>query len=273
MDHAKGLVGMSADLWDGALIDCAIWHGRTGKLSRSFRYDATYIALPLEEFERGTLALRPDRRGIWSVRPCDYGWRDGRDLRGFMRERLAPAGLDHCRVTLVTMPRSLGYGFNPVSFWLARDHHGLRAVLAEVSNTFGERHAYLVRHTDNRVIMASDRIEGEKLFHVSPFLPRHGRYVFRFDHGPDRFGAWVDWLSPGDGTTLRTSMVGPARALDRKSLNRAMLHHPVQAQKVICLIHWQAARLALRGAGYRRKPAQLDVTSSEATAETGARDV
>lgn len=249
------------DLWDGALIKTAIWHGRSGDVARQFRYNATYLALPLAPLEAGALPIRPDARGLWSVRRRDYG--DGGDLSAFIAGQLAPHGLDHCAVTLVTLPRTTGYGFNPVSFWLARDGDGLRAVLAEVSNTFGERHLYLCRHPDNRPIARTDRLLGDKLFHVSPFLPREGRYQFRFDPGPDRFGAWVDWLGD-DGRKLGTSMVGPARKLTRASLRRASLRAPFAAQRVIGLIHWQALKLVLRGLRYRAKPDQLTQRASSA---------
>ncbi|APX22352.1 MAG: DUF1365 domain-containing protein [Rhodobacteraceae bacterium] len=252
------------DLWDGALIDCRIWHARSGDVQREFRYRATYVALPVDAFDASQLPLRPDARGIWSIRLRDHGARDGTPLGAFIRGEFEPVGLGHCDVTLVTMTRSPGYGFNPVSFWLARDAEGLRAVLAEVSNTFGERHFYLCRHPDNRPIARSDRIAGEKIFHVSPFLPREGAYVFRFDPGPDRFGAWVDWIGEGGEVRLRTSMAGPARAMSAAALRRAQLRHPFQAQKVIALIHWQAAKLVLRGVRYISKPKQLTRRNSEA---------
>lgn len=264
---------MSASLWDGALIDAAIWHARSGDVARSFRYRATYAALPLAALEAGTLPLAADRRGVWRIRRRDYGWRDGRSLDGFMRDILAPAGLEAAEVTLVTLPRSLGYGFNPVSFWLARDAGGLRAVLAEVSNTFGERHLYLCRHSDNRVIDRADRLEAEKLFHVSPFLPRQGRYVFRFDCEPGRFGAWIDWFGPSDELRLQTAMTGKARPLTRASLRKAVLRAPLQAQRVMALIHWQALQLALRGVRYSAKPLQKQRRLSEARDKGADQDV
>lgn len=221
------------DLWQGALVDCSIWHARAGNTDNAFRYRATYAALPLDAFERGSLPLRPDKRGLWQVRRRDYGRRDGSALTDFIRSELAPTGLVDPKVTLVTLPRSAGYGFNPVSFWLARVDGSLCAVLAEVSNTFGERHLYLVRHPDNRAIGASDRIVGEKLFHVSPFLPREGQYVFRFDASVGRFGAWVDWIGAAGELRLRTSVTGPARALTAQSLNRAMWRRPLQDRKSV----------------------------------------
>jgi len=257
------------DLWHGALVDCRIWHARKGDVDRQFRYRASYLALPVDDFEEGRLPIRPDRRGLWSVRPRDYGHRDGASMGTFIRERLAPVALAHCEVTVVTMPRSPFYGFNPVSFWLARDHKGLRAVLAEVSNTFGERHFYLCHHPDNRPIARSDRITGQKIFHVSPFLPREGHYVFRFDPGPDRFGAWVDWIGEGGEVKLQTSMSGPTRPLTRSALTRAKWRHAFQAQKVIALIHWQALKLVLRGVRVISKPEQLAQRGSEATGGAG----
>ncbi|WCR10668.1 DUF1365 domain-containing protein [Paracoccus stylophorae] len=246
-------------LWDGALIEARIWHGRRGDVARDFRYFATYVAVPIAAIDRREAPLAVDRAGLWSIRSRDYGDRDGRPLRDFIAGLLAPAGLEDADdVTLVTLPRSSGHGFNPVSFWLCRDPAAdLRAVLAEVSNTFGERHFYLCHRPDRGTITASDRLHGDKLFHVSPFLPRSGGYRFRFDTGPGRFGAWIDWLAADGSRMLGTSMVGPARDLTRASVRRAALRHPFQSQKVIALIHLQAARIRARGIAYLRKPPQL----------------
>jgi len=252
------------DLWKGALIDGAIWHARSGDVARSFRYGATYLTLPLDAFEAGRLPIRPDRPGLWQVRRRDHGARDGASLIDFIQPQLAAIGLADAEVTLVTTARSAGYGFNPVSFWLARREGALRAVLAEVSNTFGERHLYLVRNPDGAPIARSDRIRGEKIFHVSPFLPREGHYVFRFDAGPGRFGAWVDWIGPSGDMRLQTALTGQAAPLTPASLRRAIWRHPFQAQKSMALIHWQAAKLFLRGVRFHPKPEQMTRTRSEA---------
>ena len=261
------------DLWHGALIDTAIWHRRSGDIERTFRYRATYLAVPLAGLEAGALPLSLDRAGIWSLRRRDYGMKRAEPLTQFATTMLEPVGLAGTEITLITQPRTMGYGFNPVSFWLARDGGGLRAVIAEVSNTFGERHFYLCRHADNRPIAASDRLYGNKLFHVSPFLPRKGQYRFRFDPGPGRFGAWVDWLGPGGEVVLGTSMSGKARPLTAASLRGAQMRSPLQAQRVMALIHWQAAKLFRGGATYRPKPTQLAASDSTASKTTRNDDV
>jgi len=251
---------------NAALIKTRIWHGRRGDVARDFRYGATYLAVPVTGFDAGDLPIAVDRASPWQLRRRDFGARDGSSLQAFIMGLLEPAGLSDARnVTLVTTPRTSGYGFNPVSFWLCRDDGGdLRAVLAEVSNTFGERHLYLCHRPDLGAITNSDRLTGDKLFHVSPFLPRSGRYVFRFDAGPDRFGAWVDWIGADGAVKLGTSMVGPMRAMTPRAVRAAALRHPFQAQRIMALIHWQAAQLFGRGVRYLKKPVQKAVKASDA---------
>jgi len=68
------------------------------------------------------------------------------------------------KITLLAQPRVLGHVFNPVSFWLGFDAEGgLRVVIPEVSNTYGDRHSYLCLHDDHGVIAATDTLEAAKL--------------------------------------------------------------------------------------------------------------
>jgi hypothetical protein len=84
-------------------------------------------------------------------------------------------------VWLQCFPRVLGFVFNPISLWFCHDRAGkLIAVLAEVNNTFGERHNYLLTHADGRPIRDGETIERRKVFHVSPFMAVDGHYRFRF---------------------------------------------------------------------------------------------
>ncbi len=94
----------------------------------------------------------------------------------------------------------LGYVFNPVSFWYCHDRAGnLAAVLAEVSNTFGERHNYLVAHADGRPIRAGETLEARKVFHVSPFMAVQGHYRFRFHARPGDRASWRASITPTPG--------------------------------------------------------------------------
>jgi DUF1365 family protein len=104
--------------------------------------------------------------------------------------------------------------------WFCHDAKGnLVAVLAEVNNTFGERHNYLLANADGRPIRDGERIERRKVFHVSPFMAIDGHYHFRFHARSDEEGnpAWrLARIDHGDagGDLLHTSISGHAEPLD-----------------------------------------------------------
>lgn len=190
----------------------------------------------------------------------DVGKRDGSDPTPWVRGILTEYGLDKKtqNILLVTMPRILGYVFNPVSFYLCLDNNkALRAVLCEVHNTFGEQHSYLCANPDHSSITPDQWLESEKVFHVSPFLDREGNYKFRFALEGEQLGIWIDYYDTYKKKKLITSLIGKLRPLTPKSLRKAFWQHPLVAIKAIILIHWQALRLFTKGIGYVAKPSQL----------------
>ena len=148
----------------------------------------------------------------------------------------------------------LGYVFNPVSFWLCHDRAGaLRAVLAEVSNTFGEHHNYLVAHDDARPIAAGDWLSARKVFHVSPFFPVSGEYRFRFADRPERCAFRIDY-EDGQGNSLVTSVSGAAQVANTAALLRAFFRYPWMTLGVMLRIHYHALRLWLKRVPFFAKP-------------------
>ncbi len=157
-------------------------------------------------------------------------------------------------IVLVTMPRVFGFAFNPVSFWLCRDRSGaLRAVVAEVNNTFGERHCYVCFHDDRRPIIPRDILTARKVFHVSPFMETKGQYSFRFVAGFQRLAIFID-LDDESGLILSTSLAGQIRPLTSWGLLCALLANPIMPLKVIALIHYQAVKLFLKRVPHIHKP-------------------
>jgi DUF1365 family protein len=148
----------------------------------------------------------------------------------------------------------LGFAFNPVSFWLCLDKgDGLRAVVAEVNNTFGERHFYVCRHEDRRRIVPQDTIAAEKVFHVSPFMPVEGHYRFSFSWSDRAFGCRID-LHDAEGLILTAAMSGPRLPFSSWRLARALALNPLLMFKVLGLIHYQAVRLWAKGVRHFSKP-------------------
>ncbi len=238
---------------DSLLLDAHVMHERLAPRNHRFHYGLWYR---LEDIEQ------PGGR----LRPQDHGYRDGTPLRRWADSLLSEAGLAPARrILLLAMPRVLGYVFNPVSFWLCLDERDeLRAVLCEVNNTFGESHTYICRSEDGRPIQAGDKFLGEKLFHVSPFMDRQGYYRFHFAPTADRLAIQVDYFGADDHLLLRTSLQGRWLADTRRHRLLLGLRYPLVTLRAIALIHYHAARLALKGIRYRPKPKPLAQPVSQA---------
>lgn len=232
------------------------FHGRKGARQNAFRYGVDYVVINPEQPLGGPLLFSRNRRNLFSVDDRDHGGPVGAG-RGaaWVREILAHSKFAPVsgRIELITQPRVLGHVFNPVSFWLCHDTADqLRVVIAEVTNTFGQRHSYLCHRDDLAPISASDRLLAEKVFHVSPFQPVDGRYEFRFDIRADQIGIWIDYTQEDGG--LLATLTGKRVPLSNRSILAACLRRPFGSRRVLGLIHWQALKLWLKRQVYRPCP-------------------
>lgn len=242
------------------LYRAKVMHKRLFPKENLFHYSVYYLFLPLPH---------PKISGyLSSFNHKDAGSGDGKDPSIWAREILSEYGLNEKteQIVFVTMPRILGYLFNPVSFYLCfSSDERLVAVLAEVHNTFGEQHTYLCANPDHSFISPDSWIEAEKVFHVSPFLEREGSYKFRFDVKKETLSIWIDYYDAKTKKQLITSLIGSLAPLTANNLRKAFWQHPMVTIKVIFLIHWQALKLILKGIKYIAKPKQnvIKVTPSK----------
>ncbi len=256
-DHAAVLDGQTPLLFDSKTM-----HKRLFPRQNGFTYGLYYLMTPLGAIEKLADGIRVgvNKAGFLSFQSRDHGDRDGSDLQIWIDRALTQYGLkDVCdgAVYLMTLPRVLGYVFNPVSFWFCLDRQGgLRAVLCEVNNTFGETHSYLCAHDDGRVIDRADTMTADKVFHVSPFLEREGHYTFRFDLRSDKAGIWIDFYDKDGRKKLLTALTGAFIPYSRKSIARMTARYPLITLKAIGLIHWQAVKLLVKTIRYVPKPDQ-----------------
>ena len=235
------------------IFTAKVMHKRLFPRENHFTYKVYYLVLPLPA------PVIPSK--LIGFDAGDLGYRDGSDPADFAKSILAEYGLEQKvnNLILITMPRVFGYVFNPVSFYLCLDaHKQIRAVIAEVHNTFGEQHAYLCAKPDHSPVMADDWLEAKKLFHVSPFLERSGSYSFRFSLGKDKLGIWINYFDKERNKQLITSLIGTLESLNEPSLRKAFWLHPLVTLKTIMLIHWQALRLVLKKIRYVPKPRQYE---------------
>lgn len=235
-----------------------VMHKRLFPRINAFSYSIFYLVLPLTHMKKNT-PLAVNRFGMLSFYEKDHGRRDGSDLEKWAQDILQKYGVTEANgeIVLVTMPRVLGYVFNPVSFWICYDNDKkIRAVLCEVNNTFGETHTYLCAHPDHTEIKSDDVLEGQKVFHVSPFLPREGYYTFRFSVSQENCGFWINYHDSTGEKQLVTSLTGRMKLIDQSALSRAFWTYPFVTMKAVALIHWQAAKLIMKGIKYIPRPAQ-----------------
>lgn len=243
-----------------ALALGTVRHTRLTPRRHGFSYPAYFLRLPLRSLARGRWPwrlLRHNAAAPFVLRDADHG--DGGPMLGWIDSTLARAGIHDAdgEIWLHTLPRQLGYVFNPVSFWLCERADGsLRAVVAEVNNTFGERHAYVLAHADARPIRWGETLVARKAMHVSPFARVQGGYRFRFLYaqraGAARFVTRIDY-DEGGAPTLATAIEGRLRPLTDRALCALLLARPLATAGVIARIHWQALRLWAKGVPFYRK--------------------
>jgi len=244
--------------WPAALLYYGeVFHRRLAPATHAFRQGVFFMRLRIDGPPPALPALLSrNRRNLCSFHDADHGPRDGSALEPWLRGLLASHGLGCAdgAIWLQTFPRVLGYVFNPVSFWLCHDRAGaLRAVVAEVSNTFGERHNYLVAHDDARPIAAGDWLTARKVFHVSPFFPVAGTYRFRFSDSGASCSFSINY-DDGQGHSLVTRIGGAAQPLGNAALARALIRYPWMTLGIMLRIHYHALRLWLKRVPFFPKP-------------------
>jgi len=244
----------------GLALNSAIYvgevvHQRTRTFSHRLRYRLWMVLADLDELDwlQDRLRLLRRRFGPITFRAADHGDRSGRPLRLQIEDHLTRAGIDIAGgpIRLLTMPRILGYGFNPISVFFCHTPDGaLAALLYEVTNTFHERHSYLVAVPAGGSRPVRQTVE-KQLF-VSPFMDRDLTYDFTV-HPPGDAVSVVVAVRRGDTPILTASFAGRRLPLTDGQLLRAFVTHPLLTWKVTWGIHWEAFLGILKGARYRER--------------------
>lgn len=226
-----------------------VGHNRPGK--HRLRYSMFMLALDLDELPQLNLRLLGHNRlRLMSVFDRDHGARIDAPLRPQIETKLHEAGVawDGGRIVLMTMPRLFNYVFNPLSVYFCWRRDGeLAALVHEVSNTFGERHFYVLPPTGaaNGAITQACA----KRFFVSPFL--ECALVYEFHVTPPGEDVSVSIVvRRGRGVALTASFTGKHSTLTDANLLRAWAGNPLLTFKVIVGIHWEALRTWLKGVRY-----------------------
>jgi DUF1365 family protein len=241
-----------------------VMHERLRPVRHRFVYPVFFLRLNLARLDEMTSCwFGIDCRRMVSIRTRDYGARDGTSLERWMRNVLRQYGVvAEGEILLQTFPRVFGFVFNPVSFWYCHEAGGqLRAVLAEVNNTFGETHRYLLHVGSDQTIERSTVLECVKRLHVSPFCEVRGSYRFRFRQLEHASFAAIDYHDD-QGLLIKTAVAGHAVPMTTASLLGALMRQPFLTFGIVARIHWQALRLWLKRVPFVAKPAAPDQSIS-----------
>lgn len=221
-----------------ALYEATLVHRRWQRISRSFQHRIYLWLVDIDKLPTLPRWARPLAR----FEARDHLGDPEQSIRVNLDEWLTIRGvdLDGGQVLMLANARVLGYTFNPLSvFWCYRRDGTLRCVVAEVHNTYGERHCYLLFPNQD------GRAEAAKEFYVSPFLPGHGTYELRLPTPDEKLDISIV-LKHDERPVFAASAHGARRRATTSAVLRAALRQPLMPQRVAVLIRRHGIALWFR---------------------------
>ena len=235
---------MTAPVPAPALVRAQVTHRRTRPFDYRF---ATSTPMWLVDAANPQAAFPRWLRGLAAIRPEDhFAPDDHRPLLAKVRHHLDAEGVAWtvARVLVLANARSLGYVFDPLTTYFCLDADGrLEGVLAEVHNTYGERHCYTLDVVDG----SPSRVAKE--FYVSPFFAVEGRYDIRTRLSPTQVAVAITLTQDtgrGQQQVFSAAVHGALEPATRGRVLRALARNPLPSQRVSALIRWHGIRLWLR---------------------------
>ncbi len=243
-----------------SLYECSVAHCRLKPKRHAFDYRVFMFSVDLDELPALRLfGFSHNRFNLFSIDDRDHvdlGHPGG--IRGNLIAWLAGQGIDcpdDARIQLVTFPRVLGYGFNPVSFFYIDSKEGKPlAVVAEVVNTFREMKLYVIQST------GADGLWHRRVakdFYVSPFSDPGMEFDFTLGVPAEKWRVNIDTYG-ADERVLLSSIRGEQRELSSARLVWYAFKYPLLSLRIIGLIHWHALILWVRRVPFLRKSEHLE---------------
>ena len=243
--------------FQSALFPGYVTHTRLRPKVHKLGYKIYSLLLDLDELEvlhRRLRLFAVNRFNLFSFREKDRGNGSATPLRVQVEDAMRGAGIepDGGAIRLLTMPRILGWAFNPLSVFFCYDRDGdLTAILWEVDNTFRQRHGYMIPvegEQSGRIVQTCD-----KAFYVSPFMDMKLRYEFEVQPPADKLMIRINSFDD-EGLLLTARHIAKRVELSDAALLRAFFTIPFLTLRVVGGIHWEALKIWLKGIRLRKRP-------------------
>jgi len=233
-----------------ALVVGRVSHSRLGPVRHSFRHGAYQWLVDLDATPELPAYLRPFAR----ISSADHLGDPALPIKANVKRFLALRGIDlgdGARILMLANARILGHVFNPLSVFWCYDGDGvLTCVVAEVHNTYGDRHAYVLRPN------TAGYAEQDKELYVSPFFDVSGGYGLRFGIAPDRVSTTVTLWREG-ALALTATFHGRPQPATPTAVLKQLVRRPLMTQRVSALIRMHGIWLWLRRVPVRPRPAHV----------------
>ncbi len=183
-----------------------------------------------------------------------------KNIRQHIVDYLQSNGVDigNGRIMVLTNLCTLGYQFNPVSFYFCYDERGKPVCsIVEVCNTFREMKPYFLSadtQTGNRF-----KLNTGKYFYVSPFIDMDTNFDFDLHIPGEKLQVRIDDYDKGGKRFFISTLAGDRKPLTDSTLLLYFLSFPLITIKVITLIHWQALKLLLKKIPYHKKTDDMEL--------------
>jgi len=232
-----------------ALYDAQVIHSRRERIHRTFKHRTCLWLVDLD-----ALPVLPRwLRTVARFDAADHLGAPDRSIRENLDAWLASHGVDlhGGRVVMLANARSLGYVFNPITlYWCSLPDDRTECVVAEVHNTYGQRHCYLLRPD------SKGRAETAKQFYVSPFLAMGGGYAMRVSRPGHDLAVNVSLRQHGE-TVFTVRLRGTRHPATRRALITTLLRHPFGSYRISALIRLHGIQLWLRRIPIQPRPAHI----------------